>query len=46
MHGEGAIAELVKQQLTKYNKLYNLNDERSELDCDNLIRPRRQAKLF
>lgn len=46
MRGEGAIAELVKQQFTKYNKLYNLNAERWELDCDHFIRPGTQGKLF
>jgi len=46
MRGEGPIADLVKQQFSKYNKLYHLNAERWELDCSQFVRPGAQGKLF
>ena len=46
MRGEGPIAELVRQQFRKYNKLYGLNAERWELDCTKFKRPGEQGKLF
>jgi DNA repair photolyase len=46
MKGEGPIADLVKQQFIKYNKLYNLNAERWNLDCTRFRRPGEQGKLF
>lgn len=46
MRGEGPIAELVRQQFAKYNKLYGLNDERWELDCTQFKRPGEQLALF
>lgn len=46
MRGEGAIAEMVKQQYAKYRKLYHLDDERWDLDCTNFRRPGEQGKLF
>jgi DNA repair photolyase len=46
MRGEGPVAELVRQQFKKYNKLYGLNAERWELDCSNFRRPGEQGKLF
>lgn len=46
MRGEGPIAELVRQQFKKYNKLYGLNAERWELDCTKFRRPGEQGKLF
>jgi len=46
MRGEGPIADIVRQQYVKYNKLYGLNDERWELDCSNFRRPGEQGRLF
>ena len=46
MRGEGPIADLVKQQFSKYNKLYHLNAERWALDCSKFIRPGAQGSLF
>lgn len=46
MRGEGPLADLVKQQFVKYNKLYNLNDERWELDCSQFRRLGEQGRLF
>ena len=46
MRGEGPIAELVRQQFKKYNKLYGLNAERWELDCTKFRRPGEQGRLF
>jgi DNA repair photolyase len=46
MRGEGPVAELVRQQFKKYNKLYGLNAERWELDCSNFRRPGEQGRLF
>jgi DNA repair photolyase len=39
MRGEGPIAYLVRQQFSKYNKLYHLNAERWALDCSKFTRP-------
>ncbi|SJZ33790.1 PA0069 family radical SAM protein [Sediminibacterium ginsengisoli] len=46
MRGEGPIADLVRQQFVKYNKLYGLNAERWELDGTRFRRPGEQGKLF
>lgn len=46
MRGEGPMAEIVKQQFVKYNKMYGLNDERWELDTTKFCRPGQQTKLF
>ncbi len=46
MRGEGPLAELIKQQFNKYNKMYGLNAERWGLDCSRFSRPGQQAKLF
>ena len=46
MRGEGAIAELVKQQYKKYGKLYGMNEDRWELDTSIFKRPGEQGKLF
>ncbi|MEO7309004.1 MAG: PA0069 family radical SAM protein [Chitinophagaceae bacterium] len=46
MRGEGPIADLVRQQFVKYNKIYGLNDERWELDCTKFRRPGEQGRLF
>ena len=46
MRGEGPIADLVRQQFVKYNKLYNLNAERWGLDCSLFKRPGEQGRLF
>ena len=46
MRGEGPIADLVRQQFRKYNKIYGLNDERWELDTTQFIRPGEQGRLF
>jgi DNA repair photolyase len=46
MRGEGPISDLVRQQFKKYTKIYNLNDERWELDCTQFRRPGEQGKLF
>ncbi len=46
MRGEGPMAEIVRQQYAKYNKIYGLNDERWELDCTLFRRPGAQGCLF
>ncbi|MES2645542.1 MAG: PA0069 family radical SAM protein [Bacteroidota bacterium] len=46
MRGEGPISDMIRQQFMKYNKLYNLNAERWELDCSNFKRPGQQGRLF
>lgn len=46
MRGEGPIADLVRQQYKKYNKLYGLNDERWDLDTARFRVPGGQGKLF
>ena len=46
MRGEGPIADLVRQQFIKYNKLYNLNAERWGLDTTKFRRPGEQGRLF
>jgi len=46
MRGEGPIADLVRQQFVKYNKLYGLNAERWNLDCSKFRVPGGQGRLF
>ena len=46
MRGEGPIADLVRQQFRKYNKIYGLNDERWDLDTTQFRRPGEQGRLF
>ena len=46
MRGEGPIADLVRQQFIKYNKIYSLNAERWNLDTTQFRRPGEQGKLF
>jgi len=46
MRGEGPISDLVGQQFKKYNKIYELNAERWELDCSQFRRPGEQGRLF
>lgn len=46
MRGEGPISDITRQQFKKYNKLYNLNAERWELDCAKFKRPGEQGRLF
>ncbi|MFT4205252.1 MAG: PA0069 family radical SAM protein [Chitinophagaceae bacterium] len=46
MRGEGAIADLVRQQYHKYTNLYGLNRERWDLDSSAFQRPGGQMKLF
>ena len=46
MRGEGPIADLVRQQFRKYNKIYGLNAERWNLDSNQFRRPGEQGKLF
>jgi DNA repair photolyase len=46
MRGEGPIADLVRQQFVKYNKLYGLNAERWNLDTARFRRPGEQGRLF
>ena len=46
MRGEGPIADLVRQQFIKYNKIYGLNAERWELDTTKFQVPGAQGKLF
>ncbi len=46
MRGEGPVAELVRQQYIKYNKLYGLNAERWELDTTNFRRLGESLRLF
>ena len=46
MRGEGPIADLVRQQFRKYNKIYGLNAERWDLDSNQFRRPGEQGKLF
>ncbi len=46
MRGEGPIADLVRQQFKKYNKIYGLNAERWNLDSSQFRRPGEQGRLF
>ena len=46
MRGEGPIADLVRQQFRKYNKIYGLNAERWDLDSKQFRRPGEQGRLF
>ena len=46
MRGEGTIAQIVAQQYKKYGKLYNMNDNRGDLDLTSFRRPGEQGKLF
>ncbi|NCI45383.1 PA0069 family radical SAM protein [Sediminibacterium soli] len=46
MRGEGPIAEMVRQQFRKYNKLYKLDAERLDLDGSHFRRPGEQGRLF
>jgi len=46
MRGEGPIADLVRQQFRKYNKIYGLNAERWNLDSSQFRRPGEQGRLF
>ena len=46
MRGEGPIADLVRQQFRKYNKIYGLNAERWNLDSKQFRRPGEQGRLF
>ncbi|MEO7445198.1 MAG: PA0069 family radical SAM protein [Ferruginibacter sp.] len=46
MRGEGTLAQMVAQQYKKYGKLYNMNEERWNLDCTKFRRPGEQGKLF
>jgi len=46
MRGEGPIADLVRQQFRKYNKIYGLNAERWSLDSSLFRRPGEQGRLF
>jgi DNA repair photolyase len=46
MRGEGPIANLVYQQFNKYNKLYQLNAERWNLNSQLFRVPGQQGKLF
>lgn len=46
MRGEGAVADMIRQQFIKYNKLYGLNDERWELDTTKFRVPGGQGRLF
>jgi DNA repair photolyase len=46
MRGEGAIAEMVRQQYKKYGKLYGMNAEEWSLDTTIFRRPGEQGKLF
>ncbi|MEP6926420.1 MAG: PA0069 family radical SAM protein [Ginsengibacter sp.] len=46
MRGEGAIADMVRQQYKKYGKLYGMNDDRWELDTTIFKRPGEQGRLF
>lgn len=46
MRGEGPVADVINQQFKKYNKIYELNDERWELDTTLFSRPGQQIKLF
>lgn len=46
MRGEGPIADMVRQQFIKYNKLYQLNAERWELDATRFRRPGSRGGCF
>ena len=46
MRGEGAIAEIITQQYKKYGKMYNMNEDRFELDTTIFRRPVQQGRLF
>lgn len=46
MRGEGPIADIVRQQFRKYNKLYQLDAERLDLDTGIFRRPGEQGRLF
>ena len=46
MRGEGAIAEMITQQYKKYGKMYNMNEDRFELDTTIFRRPVQQGRLF
>lgn len=46
MRGEGAIAELVRQQYKKYTAIYGLDQERWDLNSSNFKRPGEQLNLF
>ena len=46
MRGEGAMAEMIKQQYKKYTIKYNLGHERIELDEKRFMRPGSQGSLF
>ncbi|KIC94697.1 PA0069 family radical SAM protein [Flavihumibacter solisilvae] len=46
MRGEGAVADLIKQQFKKFSKIYELNEERWDLDTSAFSIPGKQLKLF
>jgi hypothetical protein len=46
MRGEGNIADLVRMQYKKYGKLYEMNEDRWELDTKSFRRPGEQGRLF
>ena len=46
MRGEGAVAELIRQQFKKFSKIYELNEERWDLDTTLFSIPGKQMKLF
>jgi DNA repair photolyase len=46
MRGEGAIADIIRQQYKKYTALYKLNEERWELNTEDFRRPGEQTSLF
>ena len=46
MRGEGSIAEMVNQQYKKYSKIYQLNEDRWQMNTSDFRRPGEQGKLF
>ncbi|MET0464469.1 MAG: PA0069 family radical SAM protein [Chitinophagaceae bacterium] len=46
MRGEGSIAQIIQQQYKKYGKIYQLNEDRYELDTTIFRRPGEQGRLF
>lgn len=46
MRGEGSVAQIIQQQYKKYGKMFQLNEDRYELDTTIFRRPGEQGRLF
>jgi len=46
MRGEGSVAEIISQQYKTYGRLYNMNENRYDLDTKAFRRPGQQGTLF